>query len=281
VFNTGAEVSFKASSLWKDAKSSALDVDGLRHIIEPSANYVFVPNPSVSPSQLPQFDSEMPALLISPVNFPDYNSIDSIDTMNVIRLGLRNVLQTKRHGELDDLVDWNLMLDWRLDPRPGQSRFNDLYSEFAIHPRSWISLEEQLRYDTEGGHLNLAFHQLTFSPNDRWSWGIGHLYLRGGAWGGGMWDENDFISSTAFLRLNDNWGLRAQHDFNIVTGRLQQQYYSVYRDLRIWTCALTFRVEDSVNNSTDYTVALQFSLKASPSKRVGSDAVSAYGLVGE
>src|SRR5450756_110452 len=275
------EVSFKASSLWKDAKSSLFEVDGLRHIIEPSANYVYVPNPSVSPSTLPQFDGEMPAILISPVDFPDYNSIDSIDAMNVIRFGLRNILQTKRAGELDDLLNWNLMLDLRLDPQPGQNHLNDLYSEFAFHPRSWLSLEEQLRYDTEAGHLNLSFHQLTFTPNDRWSWGLGHLYLRGATWSGGLWDENNFISSTAFLRLSDNWGLRAQHDFNIVTGRLQQQYYSVYRDLRVWTCALTFRVQDAVNSKPDYTVAIQISLKAMPAKHVGDDVVSPFGLVGE
>ena len=187
VFNTGMEVSFKASSLWKDAKNSLFDVDGLRHIIEPSVNYVFVPNPSVSPTTLPQFDSEMPAMLISPIDFPDYNSIDSIDAMNVMRFGLRNVLQTKRNGDLEDLFNWNLMLDLRLDPRPGQTRLNDLYSEFSFRPRSWMTLEEMLRYDTEGGHLNMSFHQLTFTPNDRWSFGLGHLYLRGATWGGGPW----------------------------------------------------------------------------------------------
>jgi hypothetical protein len=286
VFNTGVEVSFKASSLWPDAKSSLLDVNGLRHIIEPSANYVYVPNPSVSPTTLPQFDSQQPALLISPVDFPDYDNIDSIDTMNVIRFGLRNILQTKRAGQVEDLVNWNLMLDWRLNTLAGQSRLNDLYSEFSIRPRSWMSLDEMLRYDTEGNNLNLSFHQLTFAPNDRWSWGIGHLYIRGGAWdstptGTGMWTENNFISSTVFFRISDNWGLRAQHDFNIVTGRLQQQYYSVYRDLRSWTAALTFRVEDDINNNPDYTIAIQISLKAMPSKRVGSDTVNPYGLVGE
>jgi len=281
VFNTGVEASFKASALWTDAKNSFFDVDGVRHIIEPSANYVFVPNPSLAPGSLPQFDSEMPALLISPVTFPDYNSIDSIDTMNVIRFGLRNILQTKREGQLEDLVNWNLMLDWRLDTLPGQSRLNDLYSEFALRPRSWLTVEQQLRYDTEGGHLNLSFHQVTFTPSDRWSWGVGHLYVRHGAWGGGMWDENNFISSTAFLRLSDNWGLRAQHNYNIQTGRLQQQYYSIYRDMRSWTCAMTFRVQDDVNDHRDYTVAFQISLKAMPAGHVGSDVVNPYRLVGE
>ncbi len=287
VLNTGAEISFKAAALWTDAKSSLFDVDGLRHIIEPSANYIFVPNPSLSPLQLPQYDGQMAALLISPITFPDYNSVDSIDTMNVIRFGVRNILQTKRDGQLDDLVNWNLMLDWRLDrqldPLTGQkqSSLNDLYSQLAIRPRAWMTLEEQLRYDTEAGHLNLSFHQLTFTPSDRWSWGIGHLYIHQGAWGSGAWDENNFISSTAYFRVSDNWGLRAQHNFNVKTGRLQQQYYSIYRDLRSLTCALTFRVQDDLNSQPDYTVAIQISLKAMPAHHVGDDVVNPYRLVGE
>ena len=180
VFNTGVEMSFKASRLWADATNSFLQVDGLRHIIEPSANYVFVPDPSTPPALLPQFDGEIPSLMLLPVNFPDYNSIDSIDTMNVVRFGVRNILQTKRNGQLEDLVNWNVMLDWRLDPRPGQSDLNDLYSALVFRPRSWLTAESQVRYDLNHGDLNLAFHQLTFTPNNRWSWGISHWYLRNG-----------------------------------------------------------------------------------------------------
>jgi len=98
----------------------------------------------------------------------------------VIRFGLRNTLQTLRDGQLDNLLDWNVMLDWRLTP--GQDRtnldepfsqqetFSDLYSDLTFKPRSWIVLDSQLRYDINGGDLNLAFHQLTLTPNERWSW---------------------------------------------------------------------------------------------------------------
>jgi hypothetical protein len=281
VLNTGIGTSFKASRLWADATNSFLEVDGLRHIIEPSANYVFVPDPSTPPAQLPQFDGELPSLMLLPVQFPDYNSIDSIDTMNVIRFGLRNTLQTKRNGQLDDLVNWNIMLDWRLDPKPGQSDLNDLYSAFAFRPRSWLTAESQLRYDLDYGNLNLAFHQLTFTPNNRWSWGISHWYLRGGAWGNGSWTENNFLASTFFVRVNDNWGLRATHSFNAQNGRLQDQSYTLYRDLRSWTGALTFRVQDNVGSSADFTVAFSLSLKANPATRVGEDVVNPYRLVGE
>jgi len=284
VFNTGVGMSFKASRLWADATNSFFQVDGLRHILEPSANYVYVPDPSTPPAQLPRFDGEIPSLMLSPVDFPDYNSIDSVDTMNVIRFGLRNILQTKRNGQLEDLVNWNLLLDCRLDPgliqgtTNKQSGLNDLYSALVFRPRSWLSAESQVRYDLDRGNLNLAFHQLTFTPNNRWSWGIGHWYLRDG-----FIDnvENNYITSTLFVRINDNWGFRGTHNYNAQTGRLQEQFYTLYRDLRSWTTAVTFRVEDNVGSSPDFTISFALSLKANPSTHLGDDAVNPYHLVGE
>ena len=291
VFNTGIATSFKASRLWAGATNSLLQMDGLRHIIEPSVNYVFVPNPSTPPAQLPHFDSELPSLEILPIQFPDYNNIDSIDSRNVIRFGLRNTLQTRRDGQVENLLDWNLMLDWRLKPDPSsnalnlgapgpQKTFDDLYSALTFRPRSWLALESQLRYDINGSQLNLAFHQLTFTPNERWSWGLGHWYLHSGFPGSGLGDNN-YITSTFFYRLNDNWGLRATDNFNAQNGRMQEQFYSLYRDFRSWTGAVTFRVIDNATGPTDFTVAFSFSLKASPRMRLGGDAVSPYHLVGE
>jgi lipopolysaccharide assembly outer membrane protein LptD (OstA) len=291
VFNTGVETSFKASRLWTGATNSLLQIDGLRHIIEPSVNYVFVPDPSTPPSQLPQFDSELPSLQILPIQFPDYNDIDSIDSRNVIRFGLRNTLQTKRDGQLENLLNWNVMLDWRLKPdtstnalnlgAPGpQQTFDDLYSALTFRPRTWLVLESRLRYDINDSHLNLAFHQLTFTPNERWSWGLGHWYLHGGFPGSGD-GGNNYITSTIFYRLNDNWGLRATDNFNAQNGRMQEQFYSIYRDLRSWTGALTFRVIDNGTGREDFTVAFSFSLKAKPKLPLGGDAVSPYHLVGE
>lgn len=281
VFNTGIGVSFKASRLWAGATNSLLDVDGLRHIIEPSANYVFVPDPSTPPAQLPQFDAEQPSLMLLPLLFPDNNNIDSIDTQNAIRFGLRNTLQTKRDGAVDTLLDWRMNLDWRLNPKANQNTLNDLYSALVFRPRSWLTAESQNRYDIDGGNLNMAFEQLTFAPNDRWSWGLGYWYLRGGRWGNSTWTENQNITSTLFLRFGDNWGVRMTHTYNAVTSRLQEQYYTIYRDLRSWTSALTFRVANDTGRKADFTVALSLSLKAAPSMHVGEDVANRYRLVGE
>jgi len=282
VFNTGAEVSFKASRLWPGVQNDFLDVNGLRHIIVPSANYVFVPNPTVAPAQLPQFDYELPSLWLLPVNFPDYNAIDSIDSQNVIRWGLRNKFQTKRDGQVANLVSWDLYTDWRLKPRADQTTFSDLYSDLALHPRSWLTLETLTRYDLSNHDWRMAFNTMTIQPNSIWSWRIGYYYLRDDvrpsptALGLG----NSTVSSTLAYRLNENWGLRASHYFEGRTGTLQEQSYTVYRDMRSWTAALTFLVRHNPTGPQDFTFAFTFSLKAFPHLAPGADSGGPYSLLG-
>ena len=282
VFNTGAEVSFKAYRLWPGVQNRFFDVDGLRHILEPSADYVFVPRPSVAPNQLPQFDYELPSLRLLPIQYPDYNAIDSIDSQNVIRWGLRNKLQTKRDGQIVNLVNWNVYTDWRLKPNASQTTFSDLYSDFSVKPRSWLTLESLVRYGLNSGDLTMAYETLTIQPSTVWSWSFGQYYLREDlspsptALGAG----NNVFTSTFFYRLNENWGFRMNHYFDAETGRLREQSYSVYRDLRSWTAALSFLDRNNPTGPQDFTVAFTFSLKAYPHYPLGSDTGGLSSLLG-
>jgi len=282
VFNTGAELNFKVSRLWAGVTNRLFQLDGLRHIVEPSANYVFVPQPGVLPGSLPQFDYELASLRLLPIDFPDYNSIDSVDSRNVMRLGLRNRLQTKRDGRVEDFVRWELFSDWRLEPEPGQVAFGDVCSDLLFQPRSWLAFESIVRYDTDNVRLRLALHELTLQPNDRWSWRVGHWYVHDDPSPPptSLGEGSDLIRSTLFYRLNENWGFRASHYYDLRESRMQEQFYSIYRDLRSWTAALTFRYREPLNGESDVAVALTFSLKAFPRYGLGSDAVEPYQLLG-
>jgi hypothetical protein len=224
----------------------------------------------------------MPSLRLLPIEFPDYNAIDSVDSQNVMRLGLHNKLQTKRGGEVVTFLDWNLYTDWRLRPQRDQSTLADLYSDVILKPRSWVTLESLTRYDIRSGQFRLAFHSLTLQPNDVWSWTLAHFYLRDDlrtiptALGAG----NNLITSSMFYRLNENWGFRAAQRFDARDGRMQEQSYTVYRDLRSWTAALTFRVRDNLTGPQDFGVAFTFSLKAFPRFGLGSDTVRPATLLG-
>ena len=279
IFNTGAEFSFKASQLWPGAQSDFFQADGLRHIIQPSFNYVYVPQPNYAgTNELPQFDYELPSLRLLPIDFPDYNNLDSIDSQNVVRLGLHNKLQTKRDGKIVNLVDWDLYTDWRIQPNAQQNNFSDLYSDLTLNPRSWLSFESQLRYDVQDGLWRMSHTTLTFQPHKSWKWIVGQTYLHDDfsssptALGPG---ESVFTSSILF-RLNENWGLRASHYFDANTGDLREQDYAIIRDLRSWTAALTFRFRNSPGSQEDFTVALTFWLKAYPQSGRGPEAGQSY-----
>lgn len=279
VFNTGAELAFKASRLWADKRSKFWDVDGLRHIVQPTVNYVYVPRPNVRPPRLPQFDPILPTLRLLPIEFPEFNAIDAIDAENTFRFGLRNRLQTKRDGQLDDLLDWALYTDWHVNRRAGQGTFADVFSDLDFRPRRWITFTSENRYDADNGHWLQAYHTLTLEPNNVWSASLGHRYLRDD-FARGLGAGNNLILSTIYCRLNENWGLRASHLFEARDGTLEEQYYTVYRDLRSWTSALTFRIRDNRAGPTDFTVAVTFSLKAYPRFGVGEDKVSPSLLLG-
>jgi len=281
--NTGGEISFKAARLWPDIQSKALALDGLRHIIEPSVNYVYVTTPTYGPSQLPQFDYQMPSLGLLPIEFPEYNSIDSIDSQNVMRFGLGNKLQTKREGQVQDFLRWQVFTDWRLRPGPGQQTFSDIYSDLTLRPRSWITLQSLARFNPNTNQWNMAFYTVTFEPSDVWSWSIGQYYLRSDNSGSptALGPGNNLISSSFFYRVNENWGFRAIHQFSVLDGRLQEQYYTLYRDMRSWTAALTAGVLDNGTGPKDYSVAFTFSLKAKPKFGLGHDTVRPYSLLGQ
>jgi lipopolysaccharide assembly outer membrane protein LptD (OstA) len=283
VFNSGAELTFKASQTWANQTNRLLALDGVRHIVQPAVNYAYVKTPDQRPGELPQYDTELPSLRLLPLDFPDYNAVDAIDGQNAMRLSLRNRLQTKRDGVVEDFVYWDLYADWRVNPRATQEDFSDLFSDVVLRPRTWLTLESLTRYNVPDGVVRLSFHNLALTPNDRWSWGIGHLYVRDdfSATPTALQEGNSVLTSTLFLRLDENWGLRAQHQYEVREDWLQQQTYSVYRDLRNWTAALAFRVRDPRNGEgKDFSVAFTFSLKAEPRVNVGEDAVRPARMLG-
>jgi LPS-assembly protein len=269
VFNTGGEVSLKASRVWQDVHNRFWELDGLRHIVEPSINYTYVPRPNVQPHQLPQFDYQLPTTRLLPIEFPDYNSVDSIDSQSVMRFGLRNKLQTKRPEGIVNFLEWALYMDWRLRPHD-QTTFSDIYSDMDLRPFSWLTFTSELRYDLDGKRWDEANHAITLTPNEVWSLTLGHRYLREFP-GFGPESGNNLILGTIYYRFNENWAARISEHFEARDGVLEEQQYTLYRDFRSWTGALTLRIRDQRSGPTDVTAAVTFSLKAFPRFKLGED----------
>ena len=279
VFNTGAELSFKSSRLWAGAENKFFDLNGIRHIVEPSVNYAFVPRPNARPPELPQYDPELQSLRTLPIEFPEYNAIDAIDAQNVLRIGMRNRLQTKREEVVQNFLAWSLFTDWRLRTRTNQTTFAPLTSTLEFRPRNWLIFQSDTRYDLDRRRWIEADHHLVIEPNNVWSLSLGHRYLDSNS-GLGLGLGYNLITTSFYYRMNENWATRISHHFEARDGTLEEQYYTLYRDLRSWTAALTFRVRDNRSRTDDYTIAATFSLKAFPRFGLNSDRDKPSLLVG-
>jgi hypothetical protein len=272
------EATLKASRTWPGVKNKFWEIDGLRHIVQPLVNYAYVPRPSVRPPELPQFDYEQPTTQLLPFEFPNYNSIDSIDSQNVIRFGLRNKIQTKRTNVVENVVNWEVYADWRLRPNTNQDTYSDLYSELEVKPFHWLTFGSELAYNLNDTRLDLGNHSITIAPNDVWNWKVGNRYLREGAFFGT--NANNLLFSSLYLRLSQNWGFRVAHYYSIEDRLFQHQYYSIYRDLRSFTAALTLGIRRSVGSSPDYGVAFTISSKLIPRYGLQDDINKPAALLG-
>ena len=277
VFNTGVETSFKISRTWAERDLPWFESRGLRHIMEPSMNYVFVPSPNKLPTELPQFDTTIPTLRLLPLNYPDFNAIDSVDSQNTLRLGLRNMVQTKREEQVDTLFNWNLFTDWNLRQRPDQNSFSDLFSDFDFQPREWLTLNSETRYDISNGHLSVSDQRILLRPGNQWSASFGHRYVRANpVLGGG----HILLIGSYYYRMNENWGFHIRHVFEGRDGVAEDQMYSIYRDFRSWVGVLSLRLRDNRTSTDDFTVGFTLSSKALPRIGLGGDSNVPTYLIG-
>ena len=265
----GMDLSAKLSRTWRGTRNSFWDLRGLRHIAQPVFRYAYVPDPSEDPGQLPQFDSVIPGLRLLPIHFPDFNSVDSLDAMHNLRMGLFQKLQTYRESGMENFVNWALFMDWRLENSTNLSRFSDIYSDIDWKAQEWLAFTSEFRWDTDNERTRLADHRIIFSPQEAWSWAVGHRYIRNNDLFG---PGNNLYSSSLYYWWDNNWSFNATHFFEARTSTLQEQIYSIYRDQLSFSTALRFRVRQPRFDKTDLTLTLEFSLKGLPGKDLGEDA---------
>jgi hypothetical protein len=100
---------------------------------------------------------------------------------------------------------------------------------------------------------------IRFKPTANTGLTLGHRYLN---------DNPFFLNSSLFIvggyyRLNDQWGFGLLEEYEASTNIIEQQRYSVYRDLTSWVASLGTTITNN-GGVKEYGVLLTFTLKAFP-----------------
>lgn len=259
VANAGAEASFKISRTWEQAQSRAVGLDGLRHIAQPFVNFSYVEGDETNPAEILQFDRYQPSTRLRPIDFPQFTSIDSIEDWTIGRVGLRNRLQTRRDDETVNWMELETFFDVNFDNPYEQAGFSNIYNNFRFNPVPWLSmgLYSQLPLLAEGfTEINT---DVRIQPFPSLAMSFGHRFL----------NENPFFANSslyffgAFYRLNDHWSVGGGGRYEAISGFVEEQRYTVYRDLSSWIASLGAVIRNN-GGIKEYGLILTFTLKALP-----------------
>ncbi len=136
------ETSFKMYGSW-----IAEDDAPWRHVIEPYANYTYIPEPNLVPEDLYPFDS-----------------IDEIDFQHTVRLGVRNRWQTKdpvvfangvvEHKHVREFMFLDTYADVRIEPEEDEETIAALHVDTDFRPATWFRFKNEFTYDMDEDELS-------------------------------------------------------------------------------------------------------------------------------
>ncbi len=265
VVNAGFEMSTKWSKAFENVQSRKWGLDGLRHIIQPWMNFQWTYS-GEDPGDLLQFDRLNRSTQLPPIDYPEFNTIDSIDSGTTLRLGLRNRWQTRRDSQTINWLEWNTYFDAYLDRQESTmtladgGSFSNVFNRIQWNPLPWarFNLDSQLPIIDRGfTEVNTNVNLMVTRDVE---FTIGHRYINGNP----FFTDSNYLDFGSYVRLGDNWGFSFRDAYEFETGILERQLYQVHRDLSSWVASLGFSVRDNGSSTTDYGVILTFTLKDLP-----------------
>jgi hypothetical protein len=259
VFNTGAEASFKISRTWENVQSRAFGLDGLMHVIQPFTNFSYVDENGVNPTAILGFDRYQPSTQLRAIDFPQFTTIDSIDNWTVWRVGVRNRLETRRDDTTLTWFELDTFFDVNFDNPYDRTNYSNFFNNIRFTPLPWVSFAVNSQVPAFSKGFTEVNTIANVQPLANLQLSVGHRYLN---------DNPFFLNSSLFLvggyyRINDNWGIGAQEQYEATTSTLEEQRYSIYRDLSSWVASLGGVIRDN-NGVKEYGLLFTITLKAFP-----------------
>jgi len=268
IFHAGLDMSAKFSKVWSNVHSETWGLDGLRHVVQPYVNYSYL---NADPIEgLPAIDRLTATTRPRPIDVPLFTAIDDLSSWDIARVGVRQLLQTKRDDVTYNWLGLNSYFDiFFQDPDKEFNRsVSNFYNDLFWQPLPWMrfNLDSQFPIGNSKGNFTEINPSLTWMPTKFINWTVGLAYLNNDP----DFANSSLLTSRVYMRLTENWGLTMNHIYEATTHQMEYQSYSVSRDLSSWVVSVGGLVR-AINDTHDFGVVLMFSLKDFPQVSVPLD----------
>lgn len=209
-----------------DYRNDRWEIDGLRHLLEPTVSYRYAPNAAKGRRHIPPLDRRAFATYLPPLSIADARAIDDLPRLDTVRLQLDNTLQTRDavHGSRN-LATLNLAADhWFTRPghRPGRKGLSDLHAELALTPAPWLRLAVYERLDLRRGTQQELNTSLEIVDQEWWAVRLSSHFLK---------SDYEEYSLDAQVRLNEAWNVAGRWRYDARRSRLNEQTYGLWQRL--------------------------------------------------
>jgi LPS-assembly protein len=259
VFDTGAEASFKISRTWENVQSRAFGLDGLMHVIQPFTDFSYVKEDGPNPTSILGFDRFQPSTQPRALDFPQFTTIDSIADWTVWRVGVRNRLKTRRDDQTITWFELDTFVDVQFENPYQPTDYSNLVNNIRFTPLPWMSLSVNSQVPAFAKGFTEVDTIATVQPLAALQFNVAHRYLNGNP----FFQNSSLFVVGGYYRLNDNWGVGVQEQYEATTGLLEEQRYSVYRDLTSWVASFGGVIRDN-SGVKEYGLLFTITLKAFP-----------------
>jgi lipopolysaccharide export system protein LptA len=259
VFNTGAEASFKISRTWENVQSSTWGLDGLMHVMQPFTDFAYVKEDGPNPTSVLQFDRFEPSTQLRAIDFPQFTPIDSIADWTVWRVGVRNRLETRRDDQTMTWFELDTFFDVNFENPYYNTNYSNLFNNIRFNPVPWMSFSINSQIPAFNKGFTEVDTYATVQPLANLQVNLGHRYLNDNP----FFDNSSLFVVGGYYRINDNWGVGVQEQYEAATSTLEEQRYSIYRDLTSWVASFGGVIRDN-SGVKEYGLLFTVTLKAFP-----------------
>jgi LPS-assembly protein len=222
----GADIRARA---WRefDYKNERWGIDGLRHLVEPFAQYRVMPSAGNGSEKLVMIDRNVFGTRLQPLGLGDIRNIDDMRDLNVLRVGVDQRLQTRDgSGGSRDLASLILAIDHNFRRDPGIDRLSTLQIETSVSPVRWLRFDAYSRLDIDDPSLEELNTGVTIVDGRYWSLGLSTHFLKGDL------EEYDLRFTR---RINEQFAVGARFRYDATTSSLYEQTYSLRQNIRnLW-----------------------------------------------
>jgi len=279
IINAGIEGSFKISRTYESIQSRALGLDGVRHVMQPYFDYSSVVNTGATPAafykpdrnstnpnsianggKVLQFDRLVPSTQLQPIDFPQFTSVDSIDSWNIVRLGVRNRIQTRRDSETFNWFSLDTYFDVNLQNPYTDQQVSNLNNNFTFNPVPWLYLKVDSQLPMISGGFTEVNTSLYYMPFPALQLSVSQVYIAKNP----NFQDSSQTTFAGYLRINDQWSVSLSETYAEPQNLFTYQRYMVHRDLSAWVASIGAQVLQNLNQDPQYSLILMMSLKDAP-----------------